>query len=106
MERKTRTRVRTKYYDAQRYVRLLEDHLEAFGDAKHPNGFRFQRDNAKSHTAKITDQYFYGGWGECFELAVEESRLESHREPMGHRLCTTFYSNFRQFDYEETCARR
>ncbi len=43
--------------NAQRYVRLLEDHLEPFGDAKHPNGFRFQRDNAKSHTAGRSTQH-------------------------------------------------
>ncbi len=39
--------------------------------------------------------------GECLELAVEESRLESHREPMGTGCSRRLFKIFRHFDCED-----
>ncbi len=62
-------------YESQRYIRLLEDHLEPFDDVNHTNEFRFQQENFKSHTARITDQYFMEAGVSVSRWPFEEFRL-------------------------------
>ncbi len=86
--------------NAQRYVRLLEDHLEPFGDAKHTNRFRFQRDNAKSHTAKITHQYFVEAGVSVLSWPSKSPDLNPI-ENLRAQVVRDVYSNFRHFDCED-----
>ncbi len=91
--------------NAQRYVRLLEDHLEPFGDGKHPNWFRLQQDNAKSHTAKITDQYFMEAGVSVLSWPSRSPDLNPI-ENLWAQVVRDVYSNFRHFDCEDDLSRR
>ncbi len=42
------------------YVNILDEKLLPFTEEKYPNGWRFQQDNAKVHTANYTNEVLYG----------------------------------------------
>lgn len=45
--------------NALKYIEVLEECLLPFLEQKHPNGARFQQDNASVHTAEVTKQFFF-----------------------------------------------
>ena len=86
--------------NAGAYVKMLQDHLEPFIEAHHPQGCVFQQDGAPAHSAKYTRDYF-------MEAEITDMKWPPHSpdlnciENLWGELSRRLYEGGRQFSSVE-----